>query len=231
MGWPNRGVTHRPVVMGTRGLVTSASALASFAGLRILLAGGNAVDAAVATAAALNVCEPYMSGLGGDGYMLVYTARDRRLRVLDYNGPCPWAATPAAFDAPEEKDRGPKASIVPGSIGGWLTALDDAGTMDRAAVFAPAIEYAECGAPVTLKAAAFIAAASRCLTPEAATVFCPDGYAPAPGAILRQPRLAETYRQLAAGGADAFYRGPLGQRVVAALGARGGLLALRDLAE
>src|SRR5260370_39381420 len=102
MGWPNKGLVHRPVVMGTRGVVTSANALASLAGMRILLAGGNAVDAAVATAAALNVCEPYMSGLGGGGYLLLQTAQDRRLRVLDYNGPSPWAATPAAYAGPEE---------------------------------------------------------------------------------------------------------------------------------
>lgn len=229
MGWPNKGLIHRPVVMGTRGLVTSANALASMAGLRILLAGGNAVDAAVATAAALNICEPYMSGLGGDGYMLIHTARDGRLRVLDYNGPSPWAATPAAFATPGEKDRGPKASIVPGAIGGWLTALETAGTMDRAAVFAPAIEYAERGVPVTLKAATFIGAGAGRLTPAARAVFCPAGDVPTPGTILRQPHLAATYRQIVAEGAGAFYGGELGERVVASLAAQGGILAMRDL--
>ncbi len=229
MGWPNRGLIHRPVVMGTRGLVTSANALASMAGLRILLAGGNAVDAAVATAAALNVCEPYMSGIGGGGYMLIYTARDRRLRVLDYNGPSPWAAAPAAFATVEEKDRGAKAPIVPGAIGGWLTALETAGTMDRATVFAPVIEYAERGVPVTLKAANFIGAGSSRLTPEAQAVFCSTGDPPVSGTLLRQRQLAETYRQLVAEGASAFYGGTLGERVVASLAAQGGILAMRDL--
>lgn len=234
MGWPNKGLVHRPVVMGTRGLVTSANALASMAGVRILLAGGNAVDAAVATAAALNVCEPYMSGVGGGGYMLLYTARDHRLRVLDFNGPSPWAATPAAFATAEEKDRGPKAPIVPGAIGGWLTALESAGTMDRATVFAPVIEYAERGVPVTIKTAAFIAAGAGRLTPEARAVFCPTGDAPAPGTILRQPQLAATYRQLVAEGARAFYGGTLGARRLLARGAgrhphdaRSGRLAAR----
>lgn len=231
MGWANRGLVHRPVVMGTRGLVTSANALASLAGLRILLAGGNAIDAAVATAAALNVCEPYMSGIGGGGYLLLRTANDRRLRVLDYNGPAPWAATPSAFAEPAEKDRGPKAPIIPGAIGGWLTALEEAGTLDRATVFAPAIEYAEQGVPVTLKAAAFMAMGAQRLTPEARAVFCPGGTPPAAGSILKQPQLAATYRQIAADGAGAFYGGPLGERVIAALATQGGLISQRDLAD
>ena len=229
MGWPNKGLVHRPVVMGTRGLVTSANALASMAGLRILLAGGNAVDAAVATAAALSVCEPYMSGPGGGGYMLMYTARDRRVRVLDYNGPSPWAAEPAAFATAEEKDRGPKAPIVPGAIGGWLTALESAGTMNRATVFAPVIDYAERGVPVSLKAATFIAAGASRLTPEARAVFCPTGDPPVAGAVLRQPQLAETYREIVTEGMSAVYGGTLGERVVSSLAKQGGLLALRDL--
>src|SRR5262249_5670211 len=78
MVWPNRGLVHRPVAMGTRGMVASAHSLASIAGLRMLQQGGNAVDAAVAVAAALNAAEPYMSGLAGCGYMMIYSARERR---------------------------------------------------------------------------------------------------------------------------------------------------------
>src|SRR3954451_15858085 len=86
MVWPNRGLAHRPVVMGTQGMIASAHPLASLAGLRMLQQGGNAVDAAVAVAAALNVAEPYMSGIGGCGYMMVYRAKDRQLQALDYMG-------------------------------------------------------------------------------------------------------------------------------------------------
>jgi gamma-glutamyltranspeptidase/glutathione hydrolase len=229
MAWPNRGTAHRPVVMGTRGLVTSASALASMAGVRILLAGGNAVDAAVATAAALSVCEPYMSGPGGSGYLLLSTARDRRVRILDYCGPAPWGANPEAFATLAEKDTGPKAATVPGALAGWLTALATAGTLDPATVFAPAIEYAERGVPVTLLAASFTAAASQRLTPGAREIYCPGGQPPVAGMILRNPQLAATYRQIATEGLGAFYGGSLGRRFVEAIAAQGGLLAARDL--
>src|SRR5215211_4188200 len=104
MAWPNRGLAHRPVVMGTRGMVASAHFLASVAGLRILQQGGNAIDAAVATAAALNVAEPYMSGIGGDGYMLIYSAKERRLRVLDYVAPSAEAAFSFDDAATTEKE-------------------------------------------------------------------------------------------------------------------------------
>src|SRR5688572_24875612 len=97
MPWQNLGPTTRPMIMGARGMVASAHPLASQAGLRILQAGGNAVDAAVAVAAALNVCEPFMSGAGGDGYMLIHTARDGKLRALDYVGRSPYAVKIGPF--------------------------------------------------------------------------------------------------------------------------------------
>lgn len=229
MGWPNQGLAHRPVVMGARGMVTSAHPLASLAGLRMLMQGGNAVDAAVATAAALNVCEPYMSGLGGDGYLLLYTAKDRTLRALDYVGRSPHAATLDAFAGPADKERGIKSPLVPGSPGGWLTALETYGTLDRQTVFTPALEYAERGVPITLKNHLFFTEGAGRLNPEARATFLPSGTAPAPGTILKQPHLAATYRALIEGGQEAFYRGPLGERIVRFVQERGGLLTMRDL--
>ena len=231
MAWPNRGLAHRPVVMGRRGMVASAHPLASLAGLRMLMQGGNAVDAAVATAAALNVVEPFMSGLGGDGYLLLYTARDRRLRALDYVGRSAHAAGPAAVADPDEKERGPKSAFVPGAPSGWLTALEEHGRLDPATVFAPAIEYAEGGVPLTIKGAGFFASGADRLSPEARAVFLPSGEVPAPGTLLRQPQLAATYRELARGGRESFYRGPLAERILAFLDARGALLAPRDFAD
>ena len=141
MGWSNNGLAHRPVVMGTNGMVASAHPLASLAGLRILQQGGNAVDAAVATAAALNVVEPYMSGLGGGGYMVIHS-RSGETTVLDYSG-----VTSSRVDIEELTletiDLGGKAPVVPGAPDGWLKAVNERGTMSIEDVFAPAVEYAE----------------------------------------------------------------------------------------
>jgi gamma-glutamyltranspeptidase / glutathione hydrolase len=235
MPWQNLGPTTRPIIMGARGMVASAHPLASQAGLRILQAGGNAVDAAVAVAAALNVCEPFMSGAGGDGYMLIHTARDGKLRALDYVGRSPYAVTSEPFfrednhPDPEALGVGPKASLVPGAIGGWLTAHREYGTLPREVVFAPAIEYAEGGYPLTVRGAAFYQSGVDRLNDEARAVFAPGGVVPPPGTIIRQANLAKTYRTLAAEGMDAFYRGALGERVLKYLAAQGGFLSQQDL--
>ena len=235
MPWQNLGPTTRPIMMGARGMVASAHPLATLAGVRTLQAGGNAVDAAVAVAAALNVCEPFMSGVGGDGYMLVHTARDNTLRALDYVGRSPYAAKADPFvnaegrPDPEGLGLGPKASLVPGAIGGWLKAHQEFGRLPRETVFAPAIEYAEGGFPLTVRGAVFFRSGVERLNDEARAVFAPGGVVPPPGTIVRQPNLARTYRTLAAQGADAFYRGEIGERILAYLAQQGGFLAQQDL--
>src|SRR2546428_10281088 len=130
---------YRPVVMGRRGAVTSAHPLASMAGIRILLAGGNAVDAAAAVGATLNVVEPFMSSAGGIGLMLISRARTGERHVLDFIGRAPAAADPAAC-TDDELAGGPKACAIPGNLGGWLAAIERFGSMDRARVLAPAID-------------------------------------------------------------------------------------------
>ncbi|HEY8601246.1 MAG TPA: gamma-glutamyltransferase [Thermomicrobiales bacterium] len=231
MPWYNYGPTTRPIATGTRGMVTSAHPLASLAGVRTLLAGGNAIDAAVAVAAALNVVEPYMSGLGGDGYMLVHIARDNRLHALDYVGRSAHAATRAAFADESEKEVGPKAPLVPGAPGGWLAAHERFGSLPLDRIFAPAIEYAEGGVPLTIKGATFYGMGQGKLDKTASATFFPGGRPPVAGEIIRQPHLAATYRALAGGGADEFYRGALGERVLDAIRRAGGLLSDRDLAD
>src|SRR6266481_4275102 len=135
---PHRNA-FRPSVMGTRGVVTSAHPLASMAGIQMLLAGGNAVDAAVAVGSTLNVVEPFMSSAGGIGLMLISRGRERH--VLDFIGRSP-AASDAAACTDDELVGGPKSCATPGNLGGWLAALTRFGSMDRARVLARAIARA-----------------------------------------------------------------------------------------
>ena len=142
---------YRPSVMGTRGVVTSAHPLASMAGIEMLLAGGNAIDAAVAVGSVLNVVEPFLSSAGGLGLMLVSRGRERH--VLDFIGRSPAAADPAAC-TDDELAGGPKSCATPGNLGGWLAALERFGSMDRASVLAPV---------------SFASAPAEALTPSAST--------------------------------------------------------------
>ena len=132
MAFPSHGVTHRPTVTGTRGMVSSAHPLASLAGAQILLQGGNAFDAVVAVASTLNVAEPYMSGIAGCGYMLVYHAKEDKIQVLDYMGTSPYQATLDAYSEPGSNEVGIRAGMIPAACGGWLALLDRYGSMDRA---------------------------------------------------------------------------------------------------
>jgi len=232
MAFSSEGTAHRSTVTGRRGMVASAHPLASLAGLRILMDGGNAIDAAVATAAALNVTEPYMSGIAGVGYMHIYSARDDERRILDYVGLTPAATRIELYDEDGKKDRGPLSPLVPGACGGWLEALRRYGTMDAAAVFQPAIEYAEQGFALTVKNAEFFASNLDDLRryPSSTTTYLLDGHAPRPGEVLVQADLAETLRSVAAEGPKVMYTGELGDVIAAFMAETGGLLTRQDLA-
>src|SRR5207247_4239760 len=170
---PHRNA-YRPVVMGTRGAVASAHPLAAIAGSQMLLAGGNAVDAAVAVAATLNVVEPFMSGVGGIGLMLISRGSERH--VLDFIGRAPGASDPAAC-TDDELAGGPKSCATPGNLGGWLAALDRFGSMDRARVLAPVISLAEDGVPLTFKNVEFFdkARATLARSQEAQRLYLGNG--------------------------------------------------------
>ncbi|MCA9860488.1 MAG: gamma-glutamyltransferase family protein [Thermomicrobiales bacterium] len=233
MAWPNRGLSHRSVAVGARGMVASAHPAATLAGLQMLQRGGNAVDAIIATAAALNVAEPYMSGIGGVGYLLSFQASDRALRVLNYNGTAPKAAFPDAFRNRREQEHGPKSPMIPAAAGGWLTALETAGRLDPATVFAPAIDLAETGVPLTPKGEYFYRNSINGghLDGPTKAVFFPGDRVPPAGTVIRQPKLAATFRDVVAGGMDVFYRGAIADEIVRAVQAQGGLLGADDLAE
>ena len=226
---------YRPVVMGTRGAVTSAHPLASMAGIRMLLAGGNAVDAAVAVGSTLNVVEPFMSSCGGIGLMTISRASraaggPRERHVLDFIGRSPRAADVTRC-TDDELAGGPKACATPGNLGGWMAALERFGSMPRASVLGPAIELAEQGAPLTLMNVDFFekARATLARSPEAQRLYLGNG-GPRVGKVVTYKELASTFRQVAEGGAAAFYKGPIAKAIARAVQEAGGWLAEEDLA-
>lgn len=228
-GHPN---PSRPVVMGTAGMVASASPLATLAGVGVLREGGNAFDAAVAVGSVLGVVEPYMSGVGGVGVALVYVAAEDRVRALDFSGRAPLAATPDQFTQ-HSKDIGVRSSLVPGNVAGWLTLQEQYGTLEPTPLFGPAIGYAESGTPVTFNNHRQIVKAIPRLLRHAGTskIVLSRGEAPSPGARLKFPQLAASLRYIAEGGMSEFYKGALAKRFVAGNQALGGLMTAKDLAD
>jgi gamma-glutamyltranspeptidase/glutathione hydrolase len=203
-------------------MVATANPLASLAGVRMLAAGGNAVDAIVAAAAAIGVVEPYMSGLAGCGTAMV-TPPGGRPRALVFLGVAPTGATSDRFPG-GPPDGGYASPAVPGNLAGWTRLLAEYGTRPLAEVLGPAIELAEGGIPVTPFDRLQMQDAPARLSPEAAANYLHDGRVPEPGAILRQPDLAASFRAIAADGPGFLYGGPLGQRLAALMRERGGLI-------
>jgi len=230
---PHQGA-FRPPAVGVRGVVSSAHGLASQAGVRAMMLGGNAVDAAVAVAATLAVVEPFMSGLGGGGgYMLIRDGKTGQIHGLDYLGRAPRAARADVFTDQEDLYSDVRTSCQPSAVAGWLAALERFGTLDRATVFSFAIEVAERGWPITPFAATMLAGAEARLSRFASSraAYLPNGWVPRVGELVPQPGMAQSLRIIAEGGADAYYRGPLGERITTAVQEAGGWLTMDDLAD
>jgi gamma-glutamyltranspeptidase / glutathione hydrolase len=225
---PPHRLAYRPTVMGRRGVVTSAHPLASMAGIEMLVAGGNAMDAAIAVASTLNVVEPFMSSAAGIGLMLVSRGGERH--VLDFIG-CSPKASDIATSTEDELVGGPKSCATPGNLGGWMAALERFGSMDRGRVLAPAIGHAERGVPLTFKNVEFFDKARETLgrSREAERLYLGNG-GPRAGGVVTYKELAATLRQVAEGGAEAFYRGPLAKTIARAVQEAGGWLSEDDLA-
>ena len=226
-----RGQAHR-AVLGRNGVVATADQHASLAGIRMLMNGGNAVDAIVAAAAALNVVEPFMSGMGGfGGFMLIYMANEGRVRALDMMGVSPKAASPRNMTE-QDFDEGYKSPLVPGNLKGWAAALEQYGTKSLGDVFEPAVDLAERGFPISDFDASTIAGSAARLAryPTSARIFLADGKAPKMGWILKQPDLARTFRRIALEGAETFYQGEIGDQIVTFLQRNGGIMTRDELA-
>jgi gamma-glutamyltranspeptidase / glutathione hydrolase len=223
---------HRPVVMGRNGMVCSGHPLASQAGITMLQKGGNVIDAAIATASALNVVEPLMSGIGGDGYLMIYWKKDDRLSVVNATGAAPRAATRERFLPQGIPMKGMLSVSVPALVHGWLSAHEKYGTLSLSAVFAPAMDLAVNGFPTSHVLAKAIAGDPLiCEFPTSKAIFSRNGHPLRPGEILYQKDLGRTFQAIVDGGADAFYRGEIARALVEFSEERGGLLAERDLAQ
>ena len=230
--------TKRSTTIGHRGVVATSQPLAALAGLDILKKGGNAIDAAIATAAVLTVVEPHSTALGGDMFAMVYLEADKRLVGLNGSGRSAYGMTLNALkqrlDA-QGMDRldGIFAVSVPGAVAGWFALLEEYGTMTMAEVLAPAIYYAERGFHVPERIGEAWAGNERKLLrePPAAATWLVDGKAPRIGDLFVNPALAKTLRLIAEGGRDAFYRGPIAEAIVAYSDSKRGFLTMQDFEE
>ncbi|MDH6541155.1 gamma-glutamyltransferase [Streptomyces sp. SPB4] len=214
-----------PVAAGYGGAVASVDADASAAGIAVLRAGGNAVDAAVATAAALGVTEPYSAGIGGGGYFVYYDAASRRVHTIDGRETAPASATATLFQengVPIPFDQGQTSGRsvgVPGTPATWKSALDAWGTRPLGQLLRPAEKLARDGFTVdaTFRAQTELNQDRFKDFPDTRKLFLPGGQLPVVGSTFKNPDLAATYAELARKGAGALYRGPLAQDIVRAV--------------
>ncbi len=233
--------SRRSPILSTRGLVATSQPLAVAAGLDILSKGGNAADAAIATAAALNVTEPTSTGLGGDAFALYYDAQTGEVTALNASGRAPQALTLELLNDQLLIDNSqltikdpyhPHTVTVPGACAGWCDLIERHGRLPLADILAPAIRLAEEGFPVSPITAHYWArgAANQLAKSPNGHELTINGRAPRAGELFRNPGLARTLRLIAEGGKDAYYRGPIAEAIVSVLREAGGVMSLDDLA-
>ncbi|MBB2205020.1 gamma-glutamyltransferase [Gluconacetobacter takamatsuzukensis] len=229
-GWTGQ---TRSEVLGTHGLVATSQPLAAGIGLDILKRGGNAFDAAIATAAAINVVEPESAGIGGDLFMIAWVAKEHRLVALDSAGRATSGATPDHFRA-RKLDAVPytgiESVVVPGTVAGWDAIQNRYGTMRFKETLEPAARLAEEGFAVTERVAGEWQEYAALLgkDPDTRSVYLPHGKPLPLYGIFRNPDLARTFRLLEQGGADAFYKGPIAESILRKSLALGGTFARSD---
>lgn len=224
--------SRRSNVIAHNGAVATSQPLAAQAGLAVLQAGGNAMDAAIATAATLCVVEPTSTGIGGDAFALIWSADDQKLYGLNASGPAPagltadWIRSQGHAKIPTQ---GAIPITVPGSLRGWQLALDRFGTMGLDTLLSQPIAYARDGFPVSERIAFSWNRQTERMDkhPDSRRVWLP---APRPGSLFRNPEFARTLQTLANDGYDAFYKGDIGRQIAQCVQAGGGLLTQDDLA-
>jgi gamma-glutamyltranspeptidase/glutathione hydrolase len=223
----------RSEVVATNGMVCASQPLAAEVGLEVLKAGGNAIDAAIAVDAMLGLVEPMSCGIGGDLFVILWDAKSQRLYGLNASGRSPYA-----MNAQLLKQRGlgaipgggPLSWSVPGCVDGWDQLLKRFGRKSMAEVLAPAIHYAENGFAVSpIIGAGWQGMEGAIHEHPSMACYLVKGRAPKAGGVFKNPGLAQSYRLLAKGGRDAFYRGEIARRIVAYSEKAGGLFTMRDL--
>ena len=230
--------SRRSAVNARNGAVATSQPLAAQAGLRILLDGGNAVDAAVGMAAALNVVEPMSTGIGGDMFALIWMSSERRVVALNGSGRSATAANVddvrrAGFDAiPNDGDGAAMAVSVPGTVHGWETAINAYGEMTLGDALAPAIDYALGGYPVSEVISEGWQGSEAKLRhrPSGAEMLPVNGRAPKCGQVVVLPELGRSLQAIADGGSEAFYKGPIAAKLAQFVQSEGGWLTEEDLA-
>ncbi len=226
---------HRPVTLARRGMVAAPHYLAAEAGLDIIKAGGNAIDAAIAASAMLQVVYPFVCGLGGDVFMIIYDAASQKLYGLNGSGRAPRAAAIDHYHALGYSTmpvRGIHSITVPGCADGWESAARRFGRLGLARSLEPAIGYAEEGFAVGpgLHRALSIMGSLPDTHRSWHQHFLPEGVVPPVGAIMRVPTLARTLKALAEEGAETFYRGAIAEQIADFFSREGGLISKDDLA-
>ncbi len=226
----------RSVTMAPHGMVATSQPLAAQVGLEVLQKGGNAIDAAIATDAAMGLMEPMSCGIGGDLYAIVWDAKTQKLYGLNASGRSPYRATRAYFAEKGLKEiptAGPLSWSVPGCVDGWEELRKRFGTRTLAELLEPSIRYADEGFPVSEVIAGYWRAGERTLQrhPDAARTYLLDGHAPHAGDVFKNPNLARSYREIAQKGRDGFYKGRIAEEIVAFSDKNGGLFSQRDFAD
>ena len=231
------GLPHasRSEVIAPYGMAATSQPLATQVALDILKAGGTAVDAAIAANAALGLMEPTGCGIGGDLFAIVWDAENRELTGLNASGRAPAAMTIEYFrenGIDSIPPLGPLPVSVPGAVDGWFELHERYGRLPMSKVLAPAIEYARKGFPVSEVIAYYLSRGEPYYAeyPNFAETYMPEGRVPRKGERFSNPRLADTYATIAAGGREAFYKGEIAKKIDAFMTEQGGLLRYEDLA-
>lgn len=223
----------RPLLVGRNGIVLSGHPIAAQAGMRILQEGGNAFDAAVAAASVQAVMEPHATGMGGQGPIAIYDAKAKQVKMLHGYGEAPMAATIDLYPDSATQLSGILSVAVPANVAAWCELNSAYGSLPLAKVLEQAIDYADNGFAVGDFLAGQLRSASRWmkLYPSTAKVFMPEGKALGLGDILVQKDLANSLREVALGGHDAFYKGSIAKKIAAFMKEEDGILTYDDMAK